>query len=90
MMSNTIPALSQAAEHVRAQIPTGGLTRASVEELLQAAEAVLADVDAVLQSTGQQRKTQQRQTKRQIARQRWAEIARDNAEPPPNASGAMP
>ena len=39
MMPDALAALRQATEAVRAQIPTGGLTLASVERLLQAAEA---------------------------------------------------
>lgn len=87
MISNTISALSQAAERVREQIPTGGLTRAYVEELLHAAEAVLADADAAPKNRSGAR---QGPTKRQIARQRWAEIARGNSEEVPEAPGTMP
>jgi hypothetical protein len=84
MMPDALAALRQAADAVRTQIPTGGLTRASVERLLQAAEAVCAtpeassspgresDYAAPRAGTGSKR--------RQEARRRWAEIARQNAQ----------
>ena len=83
MMPDALAALRQAAEAVRAQIPTGGLTLASVERLLQAAEAVGA---AAAASSSPDRKgstappSRRASSKRQEARQRWAEIARRNAQ----------
>jgi hypothetical protein len=83
MMPDALAALRQAAEAVRAQIPTGGLTLGSVERLLQAAEAVGA---AAAASSSPDRKgspapsSRASSSKRQEARQRWAEIARRNAQ----------
>ena len=84
MMPDALAALRQAAEAVRAQIPTGGLTLASVERLLQAAEAVGA---AAAANSSPDRKgstaplsRRASSSKRQEARQRWAEIARRNAQ----------
>jgi hypothetical protein len=82
MMPDALAALRQAVEAVRAQIPTGGLTLASVERLLQAAEAVGA---AAAASSSPDRKgdtapPSRASSKRQEARQRWAEIARRNAQ----------
>ena len=51
MTPDTLAALREAAEAVRAQIPTGGLTRASVERLLQAAAAVCAAAAAEVGSS---------------------------------------
>jgi hypothetical protein len=81
MTPDTLAALRQAAEAVRTQIPTGGLTRASVERLLQAAEAACAVAEAS-SSRGRGSDAAPRAGtggKRQEARRRWAEIARQNA-----------
>jgi hypothetical protein len=84
MTPDPLAALRQAAEAVRAQIPAGELTRASVERLLQAAEAVCAAAaKASSSSRGGERDAAPRAGnggKRQEARRRWAEIARRNAE----------
>ena len=83
MMPDALAALRQAAEAVRAQIPTGGLTLASVERLLQAAEAVGAAATAASSSPDRKGSTalpSRASSKRQEARQRWAEIARRNAQ----------
>ena len=84
MMPEAVDALRQAAEAVRAQIPTGGLTLASVERLLQAAEAVGAAAAAASSSPDRKGSTappaRASGSKRQEARQRWAEIARRNAQ----------
>ena len=84
MTPDTLAALRQAAEDVRTQIPTGGLTRASVERLLQAAEVVCATPEA---SSSPGRESDYAAapragtgSKRQEARRRWAEIARRNAQ----------
>ena len=76
MMTDPLAALRQAAEAVRAQIPAGELTRASVERLLQAAEAVCADANlprAVEDAPSPPA------SKRQEARRKWAQVARRNA-----------
>ena len=83
MMPDALAALRQAAEAVRAQIPTGGLTLGSVERLLQAAEAVGAAAAAASSSPDRKGSTappSRASRKRQEARQRWAEIARRNAQ----------
>lgn len=78
-MPDLIAALHQAAETVRAQIPNGELTRASVERLLEAAEAVCAkEADRLSGST--EAAATSRPSKRQQARERWARIARRNEE----------
>ena len=80
MTPDTLAALRQAAEAVRTQIPTGGLTRASVERLLQAAEAVCAEEASSSPSRDSHAAPRVRiNSKRQEARRRWAEIARQNA-----------
>ena len=82
MMPDALAALRQAAEAVRAQIPTGGLTLASVERLLQAAEAVgsAAAASSSPERKGSTAPPSRASSKRQEARQRWAEIARRNAQ----------
>jgi hypothetical protein len=83
MTPDTLAALRQAAEAVRTQIPTGGLTRASVERLLQAAEAACAAEEASSSRSLESDAAPRASTgggKRQEARRRWAEIARRNAE----------
>jgi hypothetical protein len=83
MTPDTLAALRQAAEAVRTQIPTGGLTRASVERLLQAAEAACAAEEASSSRSSESDAAPRASTgggKRQEARRRWAEIARRNAE----------
>ena len=84
MTPDTLAALRQAAEAVRTQIPTGGLTRASVERLLQAAEAACAAAAEASSSRGGESSDDAAPragtgNKRQEARRRWAEIARRNA-----------
>ena len=76
-MPELLAALRQAAEAVRAQIPTGELTRASVECLLQAAEA--ACVAEARTSLAAENTTLPLESKRQMARRKWARIARQNA-----------
>jgi hypothetical protein len=76
-MSASIAALRQAAKAVRAQIPRAELTRQSVERLLAAAEAVCAEAGS---SPVPETKKSARTRKRQEVRNKWAEIARQNAE----------
>jgi hypothetical protein len=91
MTPDTLAALRQAVEAVRTQIPTGGLTRASVERLLQAAEAVCAAAAAEASSSRGGESSDDAApragtgNKRQEARRRWAEIARRNAGEGPRA-----
>jgi hypothetical protein len=77
-MPEPITALRHAIATVRAQIPKGELTRQSVERLLAAAEAVCAA--KMGPSAGTETKPAPRRSQRQEARERWAEIARRNAQ----------
>jgi hypothetical protein len=74
-MPDPIAALRQAAETVRDQIPKGELTRASVERLLEAAEAVCADASRPRSTPARMPSPASR---RQEAREKWARIARQN------------
>jgi hypothetical protein len=88
MTPDALAALRQAAAAVRTQIPTGGLTRASVERLLQAAEAVCAAADETSSSRGKASDVTPRTgtgSRWQEACQRWVEIARRNAQETPRA-----
>ena len=92
MTPDTLAALRQAAKAVRTQIPAGELTRASVERLLQAAEAVCAEEASSSPDRGSDAAASRAGTgsKRQEARRRWAEIARQNAKeviPAPDMAG---
>jgi hypothetical protein len=74
-MPDPIAALRQAAETVRTQIPKGELTRASVERLLEAAEAVCADASRPHSKAA---RAPSPASRRQKAREKWAKIARQN------------
>ncbi len=86
--AEAVAALRQAAEAVRAQIPSGGLTVASVERLLRAADAACAAAEAAAAAAAARtpeaaaapsRAANGHNSKRREARERWAEIARRNA-----------
>ena len=83
MKPDLLDALREAVEAVRGQIPARELTVASVERLLRAADAVLAEVDAPSRGAGgTSRPVGTRPvvgSKRQQAREKWARIARQNA-----------
>lgn len=75
-MPDATTVLRQAVETVRAQIPKGELTLASVERLLKAAEAVCAeDTPAVAPVSV---KPSPQTSKRQEERKKWAKIAKQN------------
>ncbi len=74
-MPDPIAALRQAAETVRTQIPKGELTRASVERLLKAADAVCADASHPRSTAA---RAPSPASRRQEARLKWAKIARQN------------
>lgn len=76
--SEPIAALRSAIATVRGQIPKGELTRASVERLLEAAEAVCAAAESRPGDPAPE--DPPRPSPRQQARARWAEIARRNAQ----------
>lgn len=72
-MYEQVELLREAARTVRLQIPNGALTRASVERLVEAAEAVCAAsprAPAKLSATVE---------RRLASRAKWARIARENA-----------
>lgn len=75
-MPDAIATLRQAAEVVRAQIPSGSLTLASVKTLLEAAERVCQETNP---PPSRKSSSAARQAKRQEARLRWAKIAQENA-----------
>jgi hypothetical protein len=77
MLPEATAALRRAVETVRAQIPKGELTLASVERLLKAAEAVCAEPEPVVSSTSTIKPSPQ-VTKRQEERRKWARIAKQN------------
>jgi hypothetical protein len=83
MKPDLLDALREAVEAVRGQIPAGELTVGSVERLLRAADAVLAEASAPRrEGSGAARPVNQRPaagSKRQQAREKWARIARQNA-----------
>lgn len=68
MLPDALAALRQAAETVRRQIPTGELTLASVERLLQAADTIAAA--ATGSSSGEEAPPSPRASKQQEARRR--------------------
>ncbi|MFL5336608.1 MAG: hypothetical protein ACJ8H8_26380 [Geminicoccaceae bacterium] len=75
-MSNATSALRQAVDVVRAQIPKGELTIASVQHLLEMADAVCAEAG---QSSEAAARAASRQAKRrQEERRKWARIAKEN------------
>ena len=82
-MTDAMATLHQAAEIVRAQIPKGELTLASVKQLLQAAEAACGTTSSAsgTPASAPQRKSKapQRKSKGEQTRDRWAKIARQNA-----------
>lgn len=80
MLPEATAALRRAVETVRAQIPKGELTLASVERLLKAAEAVCAEPEpapAPVRATAAIKPSPQ-VTKRQEERRKWAKIAKQN------------
>jgi hypothetical protein len=85
MKPDLLDALREAVEAVRGQIPARELTVASVERLLRAADAVLAEAGAPSrerEAGGTSRPVGTRPvvgSKRQQAREKWARIARQNA-----------
>lgn len=75
-MPIAISALRQAVDVVRAQIPKGELTIASVQRLLETADAVCAEAG---QSSEAAARAASRQAKRrQEERRKWARIAKEN------------
>jgi hypothetical protein len=83
MKPDLLESLRESVEAVRSQIPAGQLTVGSVERLLRAADAVLADASAPRREGGGTPqpvgKSPVAGSKRQQAREKWARIARQNA-----------
>ena len=84
MKPDLLDVLRETIEAVRGQIPAGQLTVGSVERLLRAADAVLAEASAARRQEGRTpRPVDERRpvagSKRQQAREKWARIARQNA-----------
>jgi len=75
-MPDATTILRQAVDTVRAQIPKGELTLASVERLLKAAEAVCAET--VPTAPPPSIKPSAQTSKRQEERKKWARIAKQN------------
>ena len=89
-MPNAIADLRQAVEVVRAQIPKGELTLASVQRLLEAAEAVCQHQEQPAEAPVRSPRQPARQSiKRQEERRKWARIAKEaerEAHAPPVAA----
>jgi hypothetical protein len=84
MKPDLLESLRESVEAVRSQIPAGQLTVGSVERLLRAADAVLAEASAPRRDEGGMSRPAGEQpvaavSKRQQAREKWARIARQNA-----------
>jgi spore cortex formation protein SpoVR/YcgB (stage V sporulation) len=75
-MPDAVAALRQAADVVRAQIPRGELTVASVQRLLDSAEAVCNQ--AGQSSAAAARAASRQAQRRQEERRKWARIAKEN------------
>jgi hypothetical protein len=79
MLPEATVALRRAVETVRAQIPKGELTLASVERLLKAAEAVCAEPEPAPEPVRRaQTRPSPQVSKRQEERRKWAKIAKQN------------
>ncbi len=88
-MPDAIAALRQAIEVVRAQIPKGELTLASVQRLLERAETVCQDQEGGRPAAPQPRQAARQSTKRLEERRKWARIAKEaerDARTPPLAA----
>lgn len=76
-MPDATAALRQAIEVVRAQIPKGELTLASVQLLLETAEAVCLDREHDRPAAAQPRQPAKQSIKRLEERRKWARIAKE-------------
>jgi hypothetical protein len=88
-MPDAIAALRQAIEVVRAQIPKGELTLASVQRLLEAAETVCLGQVTARPAPAQPRQPARQSLKRLEERKKWARIAKEaerEAHAPPFAA----
>jgi hypothetical protein len=76
-MPDAIAALRQAIEVVRAQIPKGELTLASVQRLLETAETVCEGQEIAEAAPARPRQPARQSAKRLEERRKWARIARE-------------
>jgi hypothetical protein len=76
-MPDATAALRQAIEVVRAQIPKGELTLASVQRLLETAERICQDEEMATGLPSQPRSPARQSLKRQEERRKWARIAKE-------------
>jgi hypothetical protein len=76
-MTDAIAHLRQAIELVRAQIPRGELTVASVRRLLDSAEAVCREEEASQRAPAAPRAPSRQSIRRIEERRKWARIARE-------------
>jgi hypothetical protein len=76
-MPDAIAALRQAIEVVRAQIPKGELTLASVQRLLETAEMVCQGQERIGPVPPSPRQPTRQSTKRLEERRKWARIAKE-------------
>ncbi len=76
-MPDATAALRQAIEVVRAQIPKGELTLASVQRLLESAEFVCQDREQAASLPRQPRPPARQSLKRLEERRKWARIAKE-------------
>ncbi len=76
-MPGATAALRQAVEVVRAQIPKGELTLASVQRLLEAAEEVCQEAIPASPAPSQPRQPARQSLKRLEERREWARIAKE-------------
>jgi hypothetical protein len=76
-MLDPVAALREAIEVVRAQIPKGELTVASVQRLLETAERVCRSQESATPVPRPPRSASAQSSKRLEERQKWARIAKE-------------
>ena len=76
-MPESAAALRQAIDVVRAQIPKGELTLASVKQLLETAETICQELERAAALSEQPRPPARQSLKRLEERRKWARIARE-------------
>lgn len=76
-MPDAVAALREALELVRAQIPKGELTLASVRRLLETAEIVCQEHERAAATPPSPRAPARQSLKRLEERRKWARIARE-------------
>ncbi len=76
-MPDAVTALREAIETVRAQIPKGELTLASVRRLLETAETVCVTQETFPAAPSRARAPSTQAARRQEERRKWARIAKE-------------